>query len=154
MISKAFIQEDGKMNRSICVLVVAVLSITSFSLTGCGPSKEERTVMEQFNQLPELIEKGGYIKKLDRFEGQEEKVFEVEAEIVNEEGIAIGRLRSERVEGFGTRKPRIQWYEKPGVPEEWKMPERGRGRRGQRGQDGQQQADGQQPAEKQQPTAQ
>ena len=62
-------------------------------------------------------------------EGQEEKVFVVEAQIVNEEGIAIGRLRSERVEGFGTGKPRIQWYKTPGVVEEWDW-ERFRGRRG------------------------
>lgn len=115
------------MNRVICVL--AVFWMVAIGLAGCGPSQEERTVLNQFNQLPELIEKGGYVKEFERFEGQEEKVFVVEAQIVNEEGIAIGRLRSERVEGFGTRKPRIQWYKTPGVVEEWDW-ERFRGRRG------------------------
>lgn len=107
------------MNRSLCTVLAVVVFATGLSLTGCGPSKEERIVMEQFNQLPELIEKGLYVKTLERFEGDEGKVFIVEAEMVNDEGVAIGKLRSERVEGFGTRKPRFQWYETPGVSEEW-----------------------------------
>ncbi|MCK5862317.1 MAG: hypothetical protein KAH38_07520 [Candidatus Hydrogenedentes bacterium] len=108
------------MNRNRYTAVALVLFVAGFSLTGCGPSKEELTVMDQFNQLEELILKGGYVKKLNRFEDQGEKVFVVEAEIVDEDGVAIGRLRGRRVEGFGTRKPRIQWYETPGVSEEWK----------------------------------
>ncbi|HDP34231.1 MAG TPA: hypothetical protein ENN29_03875 [Candidatus Hydrogenedentes bacterium] len=116
------------MKRVVCVSIA--LTLVAFTFTGCGPSVEERTVLDQFNQLPELIEKGGYVKSFERFEGQKEKVFIIEAEIVNDEDVPIGRLRSERVEGFGTRKPRIQWYETPGVREEWKTPQRGRGRRG------------------------
>lgn len=43
--------------------------------------------------------------------------------------MAIGRIRSLRVEGFGTMKPRVMWYKTPGVSEE--QPQRGdRGRRG------------------------
>lgn len=107
------------MSKSTLMALSVVLVFTSISFMGCGPSKEERIVMEQFNQLPELIEKGLYVKKIDRFEGDEDKVFVVEAELVNEEGVAVGMLRSERVEGFGTRKPRILMYETPGVSEEW-----------------------------------
>ena len=139
------------MNRSVYVVVAVLFAVISFSLTGCGPSKEESTVMDHLNNHPELIKKGGYVKKLDRFEGQDGKVFRVEAEIVDKEGVAIGRLRSERVEGFGTSKPRIQWYETPGVSEEWKEPERGQGRRGQRRPGGDQRRQNQ---EEKQPAAQ
>ena len=130
------------MNKSIVMAFMVVLVVAGLSLTGCGPSAEERTVMKQFNQLPELIEKGLYVKKIDRFEGNEDKVFEVEAELVNEEGVAVGRVFSQRVEGFGTRKPRILMYETPGVSEEWDWDKyweqnggrrRGRGGRGRGG---------------------
>lgn len=107
------------MSRNICVLYVISITAMTLCFAGCGPSAEERTVIKQFNQLPELIEKGLYVKKIDSFVADEGKVFEVDAELVNEEGIAVGRVKSERVEGFGTRKPRILMYETPGVSEEW-----------------------------------
>ena len=107
------------MNRSLCAMLAVVVLAAGFSLTGCGPSAEERTAIDQLNQFKELIEKGLYVKKLARFEANEDKVFIVEAEVVNEEGVAVGILRSERVEGFGTGKPRILMYETPGVSEEW-----------------------------------
>ena len=107
------------MSRIVCVLSLLSVTAMIFCFTGCGPSAEERTVMKQFNQLPELIEKGLYVKKIDSFVADEGKTFEVEAELVNEEGVAVGRLRSERVEGFGTRKPWILMYATPGVSEEW-----------------------------------
>ncbi len=113
------------MNRTVWTAATVALV---FTLMGCGPSAEERKVIEQFNQHEELILKGGYVKELERFEGRDDRVFIVEAEIVDEEGTPIGRLRSERVEGFGTARPRIQWYETPGVREEWNIPQRGRGR--------------------------
>lgn len=111
--------------------LTAIWLLMPILLSGCGPSVEEQKVIATFNQLDELIEKGGYVKKLDKFEKRPDKVFFVEAEIVNEAGLPIGRLRSERVEGFGTAKPRIQWYKTPGVSEEWVMQDRRRGRRGQ-----------------------
>lgn len=124
------------MNKSMMMVFMVVLVLTGFSLTGCGPSAEERTVMKQFNQLPELIEKGLYVKTLERFEEEDSKVFIVEAELVDEDGVVLGRLRSERVEGFGTRKPRIMMYDTPGVSEEWdwdKYREQNGGRRRGRG---------------------
>ncbi len=116
------------MNRTVRMMVMIAGVGVALVMAGCGPSAEERIVIEQFNQLEELIVKGGYVRELERFEGRDDRVFIVEAEIVNEEGLPIGRLRSERVEGFGTGRPRIQWYETPGVSEEWRMPQRGRGR--------------------------
>jgi hypothetical protein len=107
------------MDMPMRVALTVALVFTGISLTGCGPSAEERTAMNQLNQFPELIEKGLYVKKLDRFESDEDKVFVVEAQVVNAEGVAVGILRSERVEGFGTSKPRILMYKTPGVAEEW-----------------------------------
>ncbi|NLN94467.1 MAG: hypothetical protein GX130_14365 [Candidatus Hydrogenedens sp.] len=103
--------------------------------SGCGPTAEEKTALAALNAMDELIEKGGYVKKFERFEDRGDRVFVIEAEIVDEKGVALGRLRSERVEGFGTSKPRIQWYKTPGEPEEWTQPARG-GRRGPRGEGG------------------
>ena len=49
------------MTRSVCVLCLLAVTVMILCVTGCGPSAEERTVMKQFNQLPELIEKGLYV---------------------------------------------------------------------------------------------
>ncbi|HNZ49398.1 MAG TPA: hypothetical protein PLZ53_05300 [Candidatus Hydrogenedentes bacterium] len=101
-------------------------------LSGCGPSSEEKQVMAQFNAMDELIQRGGYIKSLEKFEKRDDRTFSIEAEIVDANGVPLGRLRSERVEGFATAKPRIQWYKTPGEREEWNLPGWG-GRRGGQG---------------------
>ncbi len=115
------------MYKTIIMLSAACVAL--LALLGCGPSEEERKAMIRFNELPEIVERGGQVKKLERFEMRPDRVFMIEAEIMDKEGRAIGRLRSERVEGFGTMRPRIQWYETPGVSEEWKLPPPGRRRR-------------------------
>ncbi len=117
--------------------IITIPLLVSAVFAGCGPSQEERKAMMRFNEIEEIVERGGQVKKLERFEMRPDRVFMIEAEIVDSEGRPIGRLRSERVEGFGTMRPRIQWYETPGVSEEWKLPQRGR-RRGQRQGRGQQ----------------
>lgn len=124
--------------RDIVKVVVSLLAITvSGALIGlrflpasCSPDEEEAILLATLNALPEVVEKGGKIDKVTRqLDGDEhDDVYRYEAEILNQEGVAIGRLRGGRVEGFGTMKPRIHWYKTPGVPEE--MPERERrGRR-------------------------
>ena len=113
----------------------AMILLLVMVLVGCGPSEEERKAMQTFNDLDELIAHGGYVKKFERFESRPDKVFVIEAEIVDADDVPLGLLRSERVEGFGTARPRIQWYKTPGVREEWTPPRRGN-RRGPRGADG------------------
>lgn len=112
------------------IIWAGIAAVAFAALSGCGPSEEERKAMAVFNDLEEMVEHGGYVKEFSRFEQRPDKVFIVEAEIVDAEGVPLGLLRSERVEGFGTRRPRIQWYKTPGVREEWTMPEHRRGRRG------------------------
>ncbi len=105
------------------------LGLLMASLAGCGPSQDEKQAMAVFNNLEALIERGGYVKEFQRFEKGEENVFEIEAEIVDENGVPLGLLRSTRVEGLMTRKPRIHWYTTPGVREEWPQRHRGGRRR-------------------------
>jgi hypothetical protein len=121
--------------RKDCLFAFAVVACVL--VAGCGPSVEERKAMQAFNDLEVMIEHGGYVKKFDKFENNDEKVFEIEAEILDANDVPIGRLRSERVEGFGTMRPRIQWYKTPGVREEWVQQPRRRGQgRGPRGEGG------------------
>lgn len=110
--------------------LTGIAALLLLAVSGCGPSEEENKAMAVFNDLEEMVEHGGYVKEFARFEQRPDKVFVIEAEIVDAGGVPLGLLRSERVEGFGTRRPRIQWYKSPGVREEWNMPERRRGRRG------------------------
>lgn len=114
------------------IALTGIAALVFLAVSGCGPSEEESKAMTVFNDLEEMIEHGGYVKEFARFEQRPDKVFVIEAEIVDADGVPLGLLRSERVEGFGTRRPRIQWYKTPGVREEWTMPEHRRGRRGPR----------------------
>jgi hypothetical protein len=111
--------------------------VAALGFAGCGPTAEERKILDMLNQQPEIVERGGRVESFEirerrprggddaaREERREDRRAEggfygFEAEIVDANGVAIGRLRSQRVEGFGTMKPRIKWYEKPGVPEDW-----------------------------------
>lgn len=114
-------------------LFLAVLPALLMTLAGCGPSEDERKAMDVFNNMDDMIKHGGYVKKFERFEEQPDKVFIIEAEIVDANDVPLGLLHSERVQGFGTARPHIQWYKTPGVREEWVEPQRHRGgRRGPR----------------------
>lgn len=100
------------------LVVIAIIGVLAAILVGT------------LNALPAIVERGGRIRSVDRETDDDghDDVYRYEAEIFNQEGLAIGRLRGGRVEGFGTMEPRIHWYKTPGVPEE--MPERARrGRR-------------------------
>lgn len=103
-----------------------------FGPEGCGPTEEEKQILFTLNNHQEVVDKGGHVEKFtvqEDDDGDEEGVYRFDAEILNSDGVAIGRIRSLRVEGFGTMKPRVMWYKTPGVSEEW--PQRGdRGRRG------------------------
>lgn len=146
--------------HALSPVLALALAAAMLPLSGCGPSAEERKIIEALNKQPELLERGGRVKKVEVREGGwgggprqgggrggearggggrgERQVgdaaprperpggaparggfYGIEAEIVDAKGVAIGRLRSQRVEGFGTMKPRIKWYATPGVPEEW-----------------------------------
>ena len=105
----------------VALLASGLLLFVMFGPEGCGPSEEEQRILDTLNTMDALIQKGGYVKEaaIDYEEDRGPGVYRYDAEIVDKDGVAIGRLRGGRVEGFGTMKPRIKWYETPGVPEDW-----------------------------------
>lgn len=123
-----------KVGASIAALTASALFLfTTFGPEGCGASEEETRILAAINNLPEITEKDGRVKRIEVTEGEGggDNVYRYEAEILNAKGVAIGRLRGGRVEGFATMKPRFLWYKTPGVPEEWPArPPRGERRRG------------------------
>ncbi len=131
---------------------IAFTALVMFALFGpesCGPSQEDKTLLSTLNNLDELAQKGGYVKTVttERGKDSEGNFYRFQAEIVDEKGVGLGKLRGRRVEGFGTMKPRILWYKTPGVPEDFPPYQgrggggRGGGGRGGRGQQGGQAAD-------------
>ncbi len=145
-----------KVKVTVSLLVIAVSAFlvgVRFFPEGCGPSEEERQLLQTLNSLDEIAQRGGHVTAVTRVEddrwherrrpeeggenrpaleererrdgpGRQDSVYRFEAEIYNADGVAIGRLRGGRVENFGTMTPRIQWYKTPGVPEEWTLPPR------------------------------
>jgi hypothetical protein len=119
------------------LVAIAISGVVIFSMygpKGCGADEENALLLTQLNQLPEVVEKGGSVKAVTREGDADADVYRYEAQIINRDGVAIGRLRGGRVAGFGTMAPRFQWYATPGVEEEWVEQ---RGRRWGRGDGGQ-----------------
>lgn len=125
------IERKKAVQVSASMIALAFSAVVAFAMFGpesCGMSEEERQILITLNSLEEVASKGGRIERVTRASDGEAGVYRYEAEILNAEGTAIGRLRGGRVEGFGTMRPRILWYETPGVPEDWPEPQP-RGRR-------------------------
>jgi len=131
--------QDKKQTAKLIfsVLGIAFTGVVMFGIFGpesCGPSQEDAKIRAVVEGNEEIVQKGGHIKELTTERGKDDdgNFYRYEAEIVNDQGVAIGKLRGRRVEGFGTMKPRILWYKTPGVPEEFPAWQ-GRGGRGGRG---------------------
>ena len=116
------------------IAFTALIMFAMFGPESCGPSEEERQLLATLNNLDEVVQKGAHIKTVtsERGDKNDDDVYRFEAELLDEKGVAIGKLRGGRVEGFGTMKPRFLWYKTPGVPEDWPPRPEG-GRRGDRG---------------------
>lgn len=113
--------------RDIIKLVAALLLILLSGFTiglrffpgGCGPSEEARRIRSTLNNLDAIRSKNAHVESLTlKRRKNDDSVYRYKAEIVNQDGEAIGRLRGRRVEGFGTVKPRIKWYDSPRAPDE------------------------------------
>ncbi|MFP4502828.1 MAG: hypothetical protein ACLFTT_17685 [Candidatus Hydrogenedentota bacterium] len=109
-----------KLAIALALILVSGVTIgIRFFPGGCGPDEEYRRLRATLNNLDEIRERGGRVEGITLEEGRgNDSVFRYKAEIHNEDGLAIGRLRGRRVEGFGTVKPRIQWYDAPREPGE------------------------------------
>lgn len=105
----------------ICVLgligVVAVLVMTE-------PSQEERNIINAVNNQQRVIDHNGHIEKVSLEDADDEGIMRFEAEILNESGVPIGKVRGRRIEGFGTIGLRYEFEGEPPDPGR-----RGRGRR-------------------------
>jgi hypothetical protein len=102
----------------IALAISGVAFFAMFGPEGCGMSEDERQLLMTLNSLDEIADKGARVERVTRTSDGDAGVYRYEAEIFNRDGVAIGRLRGGRVEGFGTMRPRFLWYEAPGVPEE------------------------------------
>lgn len=126
-------RQRNKLIFSIVALAASgVVFFGMFGPEGCGPSEEDQRILSVLNSLDEITAKGGHVNAIStaQREGDDDKdVYRYEAEVLNQEGVSIGKLRGGRVEGFGTMKPHILWYKTPGVPEEWPQRQGGRHRR-------------------------
>ncbi len=128
-------QDTKKTAKLVFSLVglsfTALIMFAMFGPESCGPSEEDRQLKAVVDNIDEVAQKGGHVKNLttERGKDSEGNFYRYEAEIFNDQNVAIGKLRGRRVEGFGTMKPRILWYKTPGVPEEF-PPWQGRGGRG------------------------
>ncbi len=121
--------------RKVITATISLLAIGASSLVfiamfapeGCGPTDDERQLLATLNSLEQVVEHGGHVKSISRVQDDDdrENVYRFEAEILDKNNVAIGRVRGGRVEGFGTMRPRFLWYKTPGVPEDW-PPRQGR----------------------------
>jgi hypothetical protein len=119
----------AKLSFSVVALSFTGMAFFAmFGPEGCGPSEEDRQLLFVVNNLSEIVEKGGHVDAVKRVMEEDDDddgdrdggdVYRFEGEILNSDNVAIGRVRGGRVEGFGTMRPRVQWYTTPGVPEEW-----------------------------------
>jgi hypothetical protein len=126
--------------KKTVTVVVSLLALTAsaivlfavFGPEGCSASDEQQRLLATLNKLDAVVEKAGHVERVATLSSDNggNNVYRYEADIVNNDGVAIGRLRGQRVEGFGTMKPRIKWYKTPGVPEEWDISPRRPGRGG------------------------
>lgn len=87
----------------LCLIIAGVL------LAACGPSKEARLTAENLSRLDALGERGAQVGKVVFME-KRRGAQPFEAEILNAAKQPIGRIRGARVEGFGTRVHRIEWF--------------------------------------------
>ena len=111
---------------SKCIFLVGLMATVVW---GCGPSKEERKVIEALNQTQELIDRNAYVFDVKLDTDSEEAVFRFEAELVDPDGNPIGKISGRRVENFGTIIRHRVWYDEVDPDEvkdmrEWESKER------------------------------
>ncbi|HEX73186.1 MAG TPA: hypothetical protein ENN65_07720 [Candidatus Hydrogenedentes bacterium] len=95
--------------RTILPLLAIMLAAGAL-LAACGPSKEARLTAENLGQLNVIAERGAQIGTVAFMEQRRGGVLPFEAEILDANKRLIGRIRGARVEGFGTRIHRIEWF--------------------------------------------
>lgn len=88
-----------------------LLVLSSAMVYGCGPSKEERKVIEALNKTKELADREAYVLDVDLDTDSDDAVFRFEAEVLDKDGDPIGKISGRRVENFGTVIAHRAWYD-------------------------------------------
>ncbi len=95
--------------------LLTIILVAGALLAACGPSKEARLTAENLSQLKTITDRGARIGTVRFMEQRRGGVLPFEAEILDAEKKPIGRIRGARVEGFGTRVHRIEWFSQESV---------------------------------------
>lgn len=108
-----------------CMTPLLIAAVCMALLAACGPPEEQQHILDAVNNAPELKEKSGHIEKITFGESKrkdqdkdknkrrpdhDNQDQRFEAEILDNDGNPIGKVRGFRVEGFGTRIGRVEWY--------------------------------------------
>jgi len=88
------------------ILLSAVFVTLAF---GCDRNPERRAALENLNNHPEIVQRGGVVKEIEMRDPQRGGVYPFRGDILDAEGNVIGTVNGARVEGFGTRINRIRW---------------------------------------------
>lgn len=110
------------MNRNKWAAVIGVVIVSGFAvgavILSLEPSQEERNIIHAVNNQQKVIDRNGHIKKVrlgvvppghEDHDHEEHGVTRFEAEVLNEDGVPIGKVVGRRIEGFGTAGLRYYW---------------------------------------------
>jgi len=104
-------------------------ALFALAALGCDRNPEQTAALENLNNHPEIVQRGGVVKEIEMREPNR-GVHPFRGDILDGQGNVIGAVHGARVEGFGTRVNRIRWADADGnFPE---LRGRGRGDRGPR----------------------
>lgn len=93
-------------------------TLSTYILSGCGPSEEYLKVKSALEQHPKIVQRGARIGKINFItrENEKDKDLRFEAELLDINGNVIGKAEGFRVEGFGTRIFRVRFNDEPEPP--------------------------------------
>ena len=98
------------MGRKWAWYAVPVLAV--ILTIGCDRNPEQRAAIENLNNHPEIVQRGGVVKEIEMREPNR-GVHNFRADILDAQGNVIGTVTGARVENFGTRINRIRWEGEP-----------------------------------------
>ena len=97
---------------------ITVISVVLALTAGCGGRKEKRRIIKAVNRHKVVAERDGHVKGVTIHEALDKDANSpFVAEIYDEDGNPIGKVRGNRIEGFGTIVRSYVWYDEPGWEE-------------------------------------
>jgi len=103
---------NGYLRCAVAALMAAAI------VCGCWPAKEKHKLIKNLNESPKIAERGGRVREIEVGEAPDKDALApFVAEVYDGDGNAIGKVRGDRVEGFGTIVRSYVWYDEPGWEE-------------------------------------